>query len=268
MSLPRMSLHIGDYLKDTTHLDAPLHGAYLLLIMHYWAKGGLPDDDAQLAMIARMSLPAWRRSRPTIQAFFHDGWRHKRVELEIAEARAKYERRVNAGRLGGRPQKEKAMGKQSESNAFPLPKQPITLTNNQVDKSSEAIASDAGASDDPRTNLFNRGLKTLAKITGRTPDSCRALVGKWLKLADDEAVKVLGAIDDAERNRIADPAAWISRVLSPKPTQVNSHATDREAVKSQYRAAVREIGDYIESASADGDVSEATLRLLPSARCG
>ena len=39
MSLHRMSLHVGDYLKDTTHLDATLHGAYLLLIMHYWAKG-------------------------------------------------------------------------------------------------------------------------------------------------------------------------------------------------------------------------------------
>jgi Protein of unknown function (DUF1376) len=54
MSLPKMSLHIGDYLRETMHLSATLHGAYLLLIMHLWAKGSLPDDDVQLAMIKPM----------------------------------------------------------------------------------------------------------------------------------------------------------------------------------------------------------------------
>ena len=54
MSLPRMPLHVGDYLKETTHLDATLHGAYVLLIIDYWVKGSLPDDDVQLARIARM----------------------------------------------------------------------------------------------------------------------------------------------------------------------------------------------------------------------
>lgn len=101
MSLPRMSLHIGDYLKDTAHLDAALHGAYLLLIMHYWSKGSLPDDDTQLCMIARMAPGQWRKARPTIQAFFHDGWRHKRVEKEVAEAQAKYQRRAHSGKQGG-----------------------------------------------------------------------------------------------------------------------------------------------------------------------
>jgi uncharacterized protein YdaU (DUF1376 family) len=101
MSLPRMPLHIGDYLKDTTHLNATLHGAYLLLIMHYWAKGGLPNDDAQLATIARLSLAQWRKVRPVIQAFFYDGWRHKRVEREIAEAAERYEKFARAGRASG-----------------------------------------------------------------------------------------------------------------------------------------------------------------------
>ena len=55
MSLPRMPLHVGDYLKETTHLDATLHGAYVLLIIDYWVKGSLPDDDVQLARIARTS---------------------------------------------------------------------------------------------------------------------------------------------------------------------------------------------------------------------
>jgi uncharacterized protein YdaU (DUF1376 family) len=107
MSLPRMSLHVGDYLKDTTHLDATLHGAYLLLIMHYWAKGSLPDDDVQLAMIARMSPTEWRKARPILQAFFYDGWRHKRIEREIADAIERYEKFARAGRASGQAREAK-----------------------------------------------------------------------------------------------------------------------------------------------------------------
>jgi hypothetical protein len=81
---------------------------------------------------------------------------------------------------------------------------------------SEANASDADASRDVRTRLFNHGLRTLAAITGKTPDSCRSLIGKWLKAVNDEAIHVLGAIEDAERNRIADPVAWIGRALQAR----------------------------------------------------
>ena len=122
MSLPRMSLHIGDYRKDTGHLRAANHGAYLLLIMHYWATGGLPDDDEQLAAIACMTPSEWRKARPVIEKLFKPGWKHSRVDAELQEAQEKYERRAAAGRKGGRPQKQK----QSESNAFELLKQPIT----------------------------------------------------------------------------------------------------------------------------------------------
>ena len=78
------------------------------------------------------------------------------------------------------------------------------------------LRSGAVAPRDVRRDLFDRGLKTLATITGKTPDSCRSLVGKWLKSVNDEAIHVLGAIDDAERNRVADPVAWINKALQPR----------------------------------------------------
>jgi len=70
-----MPFYIADYLADTAHLSAAEHGAYMLLIMHYWQKGGLPDDDAQLARIARMSPEEWSKARSIIQAFFGSGWK-------------------------------------------------------------------------------------------------------------------------------------------------------------------------------------------------
>ena len=116
MSLPRMSLHIGDYRKDTAHLDAALHGAYLLLIMHYWATGSVPgDDDAQLARIACMTKPQWAKAKPIMYALFKEGnWRHKRIDEELATATAKYERRAAAGQMGGNAT---AMLRQNPSNA-------------------------------------------------------------------------------------------------------------------------------------------------------
>ena len=98
MNRPWMPLYVADYRRDTAHLSTAEHGAYLLLIMHYWATGGLPDDDRQLARIACMTNSEWRRTRPIVQAFFFDGWKHKRIEFELTEAA----RMSAAGRAGGK----------------------------------------------------------------------------------------------------------------------------------------------------------------------
>ncbi len=97
MSRPWMPLYVGDYLADTGHLSAAQHGAYLLLMMHYWQKAGLPSDDETLARIAKMTPGEWRKSKPVIQALFSDGWKHKRIEFELTEAT----RISAAGRTGG-----------------------------------------------------------------------------------------------------------------------------------------------------------------------
>ena len=97
MSRPWMPLYVGDYIADTAHLSTAEHGAYLLLMMHYWAKGKLPTEDTQLARIARMTTKEWANARSVIAAFFSADWKHGRIEFELTEA----ERISAAGRAGG-----------------------------------------------------------------------------------------------------------------------------------------------------------------------
>ncbi|HEY0912339.1 MAG TPA: DUF1376 domain-containing protein [Bradyrhizobium sp.] len=101
MNRPWMPLYVGDYLGDTGHLTTMQHGAYLLLMMHYWRKGELPDDDRQLSKIAKLPLRTWCEYRATLQDFFYDGWKHKRIDAELEKMMRVSEKRSIAGQKGG-----------------------------------------------------------------------------------------------------------------------------------------------------------------------
>jgi uncharacterized protein YdaU (DUF1376 family) len=101
MKRPWMPFWPGNYLQDTQHLSTAEHGAYFLLILHYWLHDGLPDDDAQLAIITRLPLRSWRKMRPTIEAFFQPGWRHKRIDQDLMKTAEVSARRQVAGSIGG-----------------------------------------------------------------------------------------------------------------------------------------------------------------------
>jgi uncharacterized protein YdaU (DUF1376 family) len=97
-----MPLYVADYLADTGHLSTVQHGAYLLLIMHYWRTSGLPDDDVKLAKITRLPLRIWVDAvRPHIEPLFQPGWKHKRVEAELVKQEAIKQKRAAAGQMGG-----------------------------------------------------------------------------------------------------------------------------------------------------------------------
>jgi len=101
MNPPWMPLYVGDYLGDTGHLTTAQHGAYLLLMMHYWRKGELPDDDRQLSKITKLPLKTWCEYRPTLQDFFYEGWKHKRIDAELERMLRVSQRRAIAGQKGG-----------------------------------------------------------------------------------------------------------------------------------------------------------------------
>lgn len=134
-----------------------------------------------------------------------------------------------------------------------------TETDTETEQISEAVASDAGASD-PRTRLFNEGLGKLASLTGKGPDACRSFVGKCLKASGDDAIIVLGLIEEAERNRVVDPSAWIAARLKGPQNGTSKIIQAADDLR-------RKIASFDGPASGDrqlrsGEVTPA-LRLLP-----
>lgn len=73
MNAPFMQLYVGDYLKDTRHLTAEQHGAYLLLLMSMWAHGGdLPNDPRKLRRLAGCASGQWKKVAPEVLPYFQD----------------------------------------------------------------------------------------------------------------------------------------------------------------------------------------------------
>jgi hypothetical protein len=138
-------------------------------------------------------------------------------------------------------------------------------TDTDTEKITEANASGAEAPDH-RKRLFNEGLAKLAKITGKGPDACRSFVGKCLKAASDDAVTVLGLIEEAERNEVVNPSAWISARL--KPVEIsNGRRTVHDAARDLHERLVAKINPFDEPAPSFRErESQDVVRLLPPRR--
>jgi len=84
---------------------------------------------------------------------------------------------------------------------------------------------------DPRADLFGRGLKILTALTGRPEGQLRGLLGKWLKAANDDAVKVLRIVEDAARSRVADAVPWIEAALKDAPKPKSAYQSEVEKMR-------------------------------------
>lgn len=216
-----MPLYIGDYLSDTMELDTEQHGAYLLLLMHYWKqRGPIPDNDRRIAAITRMPMDRWMESRGLILGYFslRDGfWHNKRLDSELERREAVAERNKSNGAKGGRPKgAEKTQTKPTEN-----PEQNPNETQNKGNTQSQSQLKDTPTGGDkppddrpPIERIFSTGLQTLTS-RGVLERHARSLLGKARqKLGDGETLNLL---DQIEQEDIADPAAWLSAHLRTKP---------------------------------------------------
>lgn len=221
MSAPGwMPLHVAEYLADTGHLSPAEHGAYLLLIMHYWQNRRLPAEDAKLARICRMSRDEFADARDTLSAFFSDGWGHKRIDAELSKADEKYEKRAAAGRKGG-------IAKSVSGNATSTTKQCSTINTDiyKTEEDTKANALDAVPApaqpvySDASHELWGEALIILEGL-GVQKSRIRPMIGKWCRDAGDDHAGVLEAIRRARDGRVQDPVSWITRAI---PTSRGRH---------------------------------------------
>jgi len=254
-----MPLYIGDYLADTMHLNAQEHGAYLLLLMHYWRNGPLLDDDKVLAGICRTSKTTWERHIATaVRAFFvHENGRlhQKRMDVEREKAAQISAKRREAGSRGGAEKAARvsneintpavANAKQTPSkrvaNEWQKPPHagarasasPSQLQLPKKDTEANASAEPVGPAPadapvpDARTSLWREGLPRLQRLTGKPAGSSRTLLGDLVKRAGDDCALVSAALFEAEQARPIEPVPWLIRTIQFRRGDLRPATTDK-----------------------------------------
>lgn len=100
--------HIGDYLRDTSHLTTLEDGTYRrMLDVYYASEKPLPLDFDWLCRLVRAREILEREAvNAVLQQFFEkheDGWHNKRADEEIRKGRKRIKAAKLNGKTGGRP---------------------------------------------------------------------------------------------------------------------------------------------------------------------
>lgn len=126
--------YMGDYGRDTAHLSLAEHGAYALLLDHYYStEQALPGDLAALNRICRAFDKGEQKAVASVaDAFFplgEDGLRHNcRADRQIPEDVRLIETARANGKKGGRPPKKTHSVTETKPNGNPAGLQNGTQT--------------------------------------------------------------------------------------------------------------------------------------------
>ena len=100
--------HIGDYMKDASHLSLLEHGVYMrLLDVYYTREAAIPVEQAARLIGARSKDEKEALSMVTAE-FFHavdEFYTQSRCDFEISAQQQKAETNREVGKRGGRPKK-------------------------------------------------------------------------------------------------------------------------------------------------------------------
>jgi uncharacterized protein YdaU (DUF1376 family) len=197
-ALPYMRMYWADYDADTPHLSTMQHGIYLMLIKNYWQRGGpLPNDDARLAKIARISMRDWNHNRNTILEFFTEQESllvHPRLSLELSRVEAKSLKCKGAALANDK----RTLSKRS-TNAERTPIYTEADTDIPLDKESN------GAKADLEAEFWADAKAYLKRHIKGDPGS---LIAKWLREQGKEVTTA--AINAAQLETAVDPRAYIT----------------------------------------------------------
>ena len=177
------SFNIADYKKDTEHLMPIEHYIYRALIDRYYLDEK-PIPLKTQSVMRRLSLVVGEHEtmlENVLNDFFHkcdDGYRHKRIDAELAKYQSNAEKNRLNGAKGGRPRKNKPRLTQSVIDGNPVATQinpnqePITINQEPLNNTN----------DDGEKVLnipFDDFWKTYAKSAAK--DKCET---KWKSLSN------------------------------------------------------------------------------------
>ena len=240
-----MPLYIGDYLADTMRLSTLQHGAYLLLLMEYWRTGPLPDDDAELASIAKLDHHTWLAQAPLLRRFFRrgaDGLLHqKRADAERARTAEISAKRREAVRV-----RDAAKAIKTRSNAdhvIPHARCRATATvtvSVPAERRGKAARDPSGVRDE----FWSEGLAAFRRLTGRPDAASRQFLGQLLRGLRDDCAAAMVLLRQAELDRPGDPAAWL---LAATRARLGGPAGEHPLSRAAQMRRVAEIFNHTET---------------------
>lgn len=219
--------HIGDYDQATRHLSFVEDAAYSRMIRKYYAEEKpLPADVAQVCRVigARRKEEKVAVGKCLLEFFTltDDGWRHSRCDKEIESASVKADRNRIVGKLGGRPRKTQ-MVSDDEPTGNPdgyFDETQMVSGNNPSHKpiatTTEANASDADASPDPKSMIWNIGVGLLKKF-GTSEAQSRSFLGKFAGVDESKLAEVIGYL---AANPKIEPKAYIVAAMAPEKPEL------------------------------------------------
>ena len=194
MANPWSAFYWADYIADTGHLSLEQHGAYLLLMAHYYrTHRPLPANASVLHRVCRCTTEAEKCAVESVvgEFFYLDGdvYRHRRIEEELSKATNISEKRraaANAKHQKDRTANALQMHPQSQSQPHPQlqPDSPAQPESDRPSPENPCFRSkEKSFSED---DFFARDLRKLSDALNKIAENSYAAVGSGVYRSQEE----------------------------------------------------------------------------------
>lgn len=207
-------LYIGDYQRDTGTLTLAEHGAYMLMLQHYYATEQPLPTGRDLHRLLRAETKAERDAIDAVADRFwtaaETGLVNERADEEIKKGRA--QATINRAIAVQREEQKRATKTPRTEHDSCSTREPNHSHSQSKDYSVAKATGAAAPPPDPVKAIFDLGLSVLRGAS--VPDkSARSLVGKLRQtVGDDRAMAVLVAAKST-----TDPSSYIAAAMQPDP---------------------------------------------------